>query len=60
MAGGTGHPGLWLLIGFMASINLSPTDVVQHCRPLGGSSILLMATMWLMELWTASFEAMGL
>jgi hypothetical protein len=40
VAGGTGHPGLWLLIGFMASITLSPTDVVQHCRPLGGSSIV--------------------
>jgi hypothetical protein len=33
VAGGTGHPGLWLLIGFMASINLSPTDVLQNCNP---------------------------
>ena len=33
VAGGTGHPGLWLLIGFMASINLSPNDVASRCHP---------------------------
>ena len=33
VAAGTGHPGLWLLIGFMASINLSPDDVLDHCHP---------------------------
>lgn len=33
VAPGTGHPGLWLLIGFMASINLSPDDVLEHCHP---------------------------
>ena len=33
VAEGTGHPGLWLLIGFMASINLSPTDVLNNCHP---------------------------